>query len=238
MFPYIAPGTFSQGAGNQPIRGISWPVKRTPLWNNIRHKTTNGASLRIPLYANNPLWQFEFTSEVVLNTSNNPYYSSQAYTDLQILTAFWYEMKGSAGEFIFAPPNNVITGQALSNPDLGNNTEIVVTVGGVPTLPNAPNTFTAITESVQELNGATPQIFQNGILINPVNYTLNPPNSVSPYEGYVVHFGFTPTPPITANFTYYYHCIFSEDNLEFEDFMFNLTSLKSIKIEQIRVIQS
>lgn len=240
LFPIGSPT--SGITGGQPVRAAGWIVKRTPQFNTIVQQSPSGARVAVPLYPNNPLWEFEFTYEYIdgrpPSTNPNPYYPAVIpYSDLQILQAFYLWAKGRSNEFVFMPPDAVQTTVSLLNPDANNNVELTHLIGGVPNLPTAnPTTFFAtISESVQELNGGSLTVFANGVNAGGT-FTQQPANTISPYEGIVIAFGgSTPTPPITATFTYFYRVAFGDDSLSFEDFMFQLTRLGSLKLQQVRV---
>jgi len=199
--------------------------------------TPSGVRTTVPYYANNPLWAFEFTYEVILDNPNklNPLYQSIVPpTDLEILQAFWFQAKGAGNEFVYNDLG-ALTNQPLAAPDVNGYTEIRRLVGSYPTIPltGPPPTFNPVYESVQELNGGTLNVFANNVATS--NYTVLGANTISPYEGITIHWNATPANPITANFTPYYRCVFSEDTQEYEEFMYQLVQLGSLKIEQVRV---
>lgn len=213
-------------------RDVHWSVHKVQNWSTIVHKSISGGRLAVPLYPNNPLWSWEFTYEVLLDDSTRLSYTGSPYlntlyTDLQIIEAFYFAQKGAGGLFFYQPPDSTVTSQLLSDPDSNNNSEIVHTIGGYPT----SSGMQVVTESVQAMDTSSLVVTTGAGGV----YSLQNPGTTAPYEGYVLHWTALPTPPIHASFNYYYQCAFSEDNQDYEQFTYNLYTLKSIKFEQVRV---
>lgn len=215
------------------LRYVNWAVHKRMNWSNIVNRSTSGGRLSVPLWPNNPLWDFEWTYEVVLNDPAKLSFkgapnNNTLYTDLQILEAFYFMMKGTGNLFVYQPPDSVVVGQPLADPDANGNSELVHTIGAVPSSAG----LIVQNESVQELNGGTPTIHHTGGTVG----SILAPGTTSPYEGYVVHWSANPTPgTITADYTYFYRCGFSEDIQDYEQFAILLWQLQSLKFEQIRV---
>lgn len=95
----------SYAATGSPIRGISWPLKRTLVFNTLRHTSPSGATIAIPLYSYG-LWHFELTYSAIPNDplNRNPF-GGPSGTDVQILTAFWTQQMGPAFPFLFQQPD-------------------------------------------------------------------------------------------------------------------------------------
>lgn len=144
---------------------------------------------------------------------------------------------------------NAVGGQPLFSKDFNGNIEIVNSVGSFPIPATSPtpefNAFTA--EAVQLLDTTTLNIYGAGTNLNSL-YTLAPADTIQKadftaqaainpyYEGVVAQFGSNSIAngPITASFTYYYICRFSEDTQEYENFMTTLWNA-TVKIEQVRI---
>lgn len=211
------------------LRGSHWAIHQIPQWSTVIQRSVSGGSLQIPLWPNNPLWEWEWTYDAVINRKisftgapNN----NTLYTDLQIIQAFYNSLKGRGVQFLYQPSDSVVVNQLISPPDANNNSELVHTVGGVPTGAG----MTAWNESVQELNGGTVTQTAGG-----GSFSLLGPGTTAPYEGYVLHWTGSPTPPITVSFTYYYRVMFSEDTQDYEQFSYDLWTLQSLKFEQVRI---
>jgi hypothetical protein len=218
-------------AAGPKARGLGWSVIRTPQFSTIINESASGRRIRLPLWKN-PLWTFQFTYGYMWDDPAN-IGSGNTYTDFQTLVGFFLQMQGQGQDFAYQPADSVVTGQVLGSLDANNNTELVHTIGG-------------FSESVVELNGGTPAIYANGVLQTAgTNYNMLGPATTAPYDGWVVNWLVIPTPPLTANYTYFYRCQFDEgvtggnssggDYLDFENFMFNLFQLKKMTIRQVRL---
>lgn len=212
-------------------RDIHWAVHKVQQWSTIVQKSTSGGRIAIPLWPNNPLWGWEWTYDVILDDLTRLSYAgapnnNTLYSDINMMQAFYFANKGGGVEFAYQPPDSVVVNQLIAPPDANNNSELIHTIGGVP---NGAG-MTAITESVQELNGGSVTQTSGGGA-----FTLQPPATIAPYEGYVLHWTSAPTPPIHVNFTYYYRVAFSEDTQDYEQFTYNLWMLKSLKFDQVRI---
>lgn len=211
------------------LRGSRWAVHKVPQWSNIVQRSVSGGALLIPLWPNNPLWQWEWTYEAVidkvLSYTGSPN-NNTLYTDLQMIEAFYFAQKGRGQVFAYQPPDSAVVNQLIAPPDANNNSELVYTVGGIP---NGAG-MTVVNESVQELNGGSITQTAGGGA-----YTLLSPNTTAPYEGWVLHWTSPPTPPIKFSFTRFYRVMFTEDTQDYEQFTYNLWTLKSLKFEQVRV---
>lgn len=136
----------------------------------------------------------------------------------------------------------LILGQVLGTPDANNNVELVNTLGAYPTISGQVynNASTLSNESVQLIDTSTLAVYDStGATLG---FTLfaptstNPPLLYAPYPGYVIHFSSTPTNlPLSAKFSLYYQCRFTEDLQEFENFSAMLWLASSVKFEQVRV---
>jgi hypothetical protein len=125
-----------------------------------------------------------------------------------------------------------VGGQPLLAADANNNVELTNTIGSYPTTISATPTTTLVGESVQLIDTSTLTVYANG---SSVSYTLNQPDTIPPYQGYVMSFSSAPATPITATFTYYYLCRFAQDMQEWENFLTMLWAAKSVKFDQMRI---
>lgn len=218
--PISAPGTA------QPVRGLGWSVKQTDQWATIVQKSTNRRRFALSL-DDNPLWLWEFTWEFIsdgfagllptVQAANSP------YTDLSILMGFRQKMRGAFGEFLYVPNDSVQVGAALGNPDANGYVAISRDMGGFK-------------EAIQYLpSGTVTNVKKNG---SSAGFSIHAPNTVSGYSGYSINSNGTAwltSDTIACDFTYNYLCAFTEDTQEYENWMFNLWVLQSLKFEQVRI---
>lgn len=117
------------------VRGITWSLKRTEQWKNLRQQSSTGRAVKIPQY-NNPLYQWELKWNYVNNgwpgAIQPTQLSNTPFTDFQVLRSLYFQAKGAGNEFYYQTPDSVVTGQPIAAPDTNNNSEVVRTVGGYP----------------------------------------------------------------------------------------------------------
>lgn len=133
-----------------------------------------------------------------------------------------------------ADSGTAVGGQPLSALDASGNVEIVNTIGAYPNTLVASPVINSVVESVQLVDTSTIIIYGNGTNVTG-SATFAAADSIAPYQGVVAQFGLTSVAtPITASFSYYYLCRFSEDTQEFENFMAMLWKA-TVKIDQVRM---
>lgn len=217
------------------LRYYNWANSQKMQWNTAQQKSPSGVRYALSLMPNNPLWAFEWVYDVLKNkkgTTDLPYYPTNAlYTDLQAIMGIYGVSKGPGLEFVYQPPDGVNVNVLIATPDANNNSELRSLVGGALN-PNG-TVFAPFYEAVQELNGGGVTITANGSPYT--TFSLLGANSIAGYEGIVIHFNTTPTPPVLASFTKFYRCTFDEDEQDYEQFAYNLYELKSVKFSSVRV---
>lgn len=135
----------------------------------------------------------------------------------------------------FAPDSGTAFCGQLLTVDSNNNAELTHTYGAWPTIPltGTPPMSALITESVQVIDSTSLIIKANGG--SPPSSTLQPADSVAPYQGIVLEFSSTPTAPVVASFDWWYICRFAEDTVEWENFQAMLWSQSKFSFEQDRI---
>lgn len=207
-------------------RGLTWSVIQRPVFSTLENETASGRVYRTPLWKN-PRYEFEFTWGYLkgydVQAGNAP------WNDFEIWRGWFLSVGGKGMDFVYAPEDSVQTAaggiQALAAPDANNYTELTINRGGL------------FFESIQELNGGTPQIYVSAALkTQGTDYNLLAPASVAGYDGYVIQWLVAPgASPITANYTYFYRCQVASDTVDLEEFMFQLYEMKKIVFRQVRV---
>lgn len=170
--------------------GLSYPVKRTPVWSTIQQQSLSGSTPRYPLWSY-PRWKYELTFEVLRQ--------SGAFTELTDMAGFYNALRGSAGVFAFPDPSD----GAVTAQNFGTGT-------GAATAFQLVRSFGGFTEPVFAPSG-TPQIFVNGVLKTvTTDYTISATGLVT----------FTTAPgnalPITWTGTFNWLCQFDDDGIELQ----------------------
>jgi hypothetical protein len=199
--------------GLQPsLPGLGWPVHRRPTFDTIIAPHSSGSEVRAALWAN-ALWEFELTYDALSGDSVN--YPGAGSLSYQTLLGFYLARGGQSGTFLFLDPDfNTATNQAIA-------------VGDGATL-------------------AFPFIRSIGGVIEPVSFVTNvnsvtldgaPATGWAPLAPAMLTFAAPPANGalIAATFNYAFTCRFLEDSIDFEEFMLNLWSMKSLKFRQVRL---
>ena len=145
------------------------------------------------------------------------------YDELRTLLGFFMLCQGAFGTFLFVDPSDwKVAGQAIG---IGNASTAVFQLqrtmgatmsgGGFLEPITAPNVVSAI--------------YLNGITQDPTSYSIDSATGLVTFE----------TAPrsglsITADFTYYFRCRFTEDKYDFENLMFRLWQLKKLTFISVR----
>jgi len=201
------------------LPGLGWSVAKAPQFATRTQKAISGRELRVvdQLY---PIWTFTLTYQILRDEHDTRAGSGIGlgigYDELRTLAGFFLQQQGSFGAFLFNDPtDDSVTAQYLATGD-GSTTvfQLYRTFGGFTEPIVAPNVVNAI--------------YFNGVLQSSSGY------SVAPTTGLVT---FEIAPPsgqtITADFTYYFLVRFADDTAEFENFMYQLWSLKQIKLQSV-----
>jgi uncharacterized protein (TIGR02217 family) len=184
------------------LPGLSWPVKRTPIWRSTGRQTATlrewrQTSMTYPRYR----WtlQYEFLR------------GAAAYAEFQSLMGFFNARKGGYDTFLFTDPtDSSVTSQAFGTGD-GSTTafQLVRSMGGTA-------------EPVFAVNGP-PSIYKAGALQSS-GYTISSgvvTFSTAPASGQA----------LTWSGSYYWRVRFDADELEAEQFAANFWKTGQVKLK-------
>jgi uncharacterized protein (TIGR02217 family) len=198
------------------VRGLTWPVIRTPEFSNLYQRAASGKEIRLALYQY-PLRHWEL-SYGYLKDNPNDLSPGASDTDLAIIQSFYEGQQGGFSSFLFDDPtDDLVQGQLIGTGD-GTTTQFQLSrTKGSITIP-IQNPFTL----------PPPVIYLNGVVQStPSQYSIGTTGIVTfvtaPGAGVLV----------TADFNYYWQVRFEEDKWDFEQFMFQLYRLKSVKFVQV-----
>lgn len=176
--------------------GLGFDVVRTPLWDTSVQTALSGKETRIARQTY-PRWQWELTYNVLR--------SAAAYNELQQLAGFFNARQGMFDTFLYRDADdNSVAAQSIGQGD-GTSTafQLVRSFGGFLEPVLAPNVVSAVyVNGVLQSSGWT---VSNWGVASPgvISFTGAPANGTS----------------ITADFTYYFPCRMSEDNVSFSLFI-------------------
>lgn len=199
------------------LPGLSWSVTKAPHFATRVQKAISGRELRV-LDQPYPIWTWTLTYSLLRDDhdarqANGP---GAGYDELRTLAGFFLQQQGGFQPFLFDDPtDDAVTGQPIATGDASTTVfQLVRGFGGFTEPVTAPNTVTAI--------------YFNGVAQAPAGYR------VDAATGLVT---FAAPPPlgeaITADFTYYFRVRFTGDAMEFENFMYQLWSLKQVRLESV-----
>lgn len=173
------------------LPGLTWPIKRTPLWNTTTRSTPSGRTWRRShmLYPRYRIGlQYAFLR------------SSAAYTEYETLFGFFNARSGAGDTFLLLDKDDKTVTAQTFGVGTGSATQwqLVRTLGG-------------FVEPVYDLVAA-PQIYRNGVLATS-GYTVSASGLVT--------FGTPPGAGVVLTWSgsYYWRCTFEADELPLEKFM-------------------
>ena len=197
------------------LAGQGWSVHKSPIFSTIVAPHVSGREVRNALYQN-PLWQFELTFDGLTSSNSGAFAAGLGANSLQSLMGLFLQCQGQFGTFLYTDPSD--------------NT---VTAGGIATGDGVTTTFTfarALGGFVEPVGWVTSvsNVYENGVPVPGVGWSVAAPNSlvfgVPPGSGVLV----------SADFSYAFQCRFDDDTADFEQFMANLWTLKSLKFRSVR----
>ncbi len=197
------------------LPGLAWSVTKAPRFATRIQKAISGRELRV-LDQPYPIWSWTLTYSLLRDKwdTRGAGGLGAGYDELRTLAGFFLEQQGAFQPFLFDDPtDDTIAGQPIGTGDSSTSVfQLVRSMGGFTEPITAPNTVSAI--------------YLNGVRQNPASYAVDAATGLVTFA----------TPPtagqlITADFTYWFRVRFADDTAEFENFMYQLWSLKQIKLE-------
>lgn len=188
------------------LPGLKWGVVKTPMWSTKVQKSASGRELRAAYYSY-PDWKFSLSYEVL---------RSGLMSELEEFVGFFNARQGSFDSFLYQDPDDkAVTVQRFGMGD------------GVTTQFQLVRNYGGYVEPVFA-TGGTPLVFVNGVLKSPIShYMLS--------DGLVT---FSTAPAVGAALTwtgdFYYRVRFMQDSADFEQFLYQLWSLKKIEFKSFK----
>ena len=179
------------------LDGIVWPVVKRPQFSTQVAEHTSGHEVRVAFWEY-PRYEFELSFEWLSQKNGR--------TDYETLIGFFLQRKGSFEAFLFD--------------DIKDNTATLVElpqVGGTGLQYYLVRNLGGFVEPVGQLKTGTLQVFVDGVLVPDTEYVINMPNKIT--------FDSEPTGVVTATFSYYFVCRFTQDAQDYQEFMSNLWEL-------------
>jgi len=198
------------------LAGLSWSRHKKPGFATRVAQHASGREVRVALFEY-PLYEFEAVySGLTSYASPAGGAAGLGAASLQSLMGFFLKLQGQFGTFLYTDPDdNTVSGQVFATGD-GSTTSFTMMralggflepVGWVTTIAN---------------------VYHNGTAFAGSAYSLTTPNTLV--------FGSAPASGVTlsADFSYAFNCRFTDDQMDFEEFMSNLWRLESMKFRSVK----
>jgi uncharacterized protein (TIGR02217 family) len=199
------------------LPGQGWSVIKTPSFAVRKQTSVSGRELRL-LDQVYPIWTWTLTFEFLRdkNDTRGGLALGAGFDELRSAAGLYLACQGSFGTFLFDDPTDNATANQLIGTGNGSTTDfqLVRTFGAFVEPVYAPHVVSAI--------------YDNGVIVNPVNYTVSTTTGIVTFTSAPAN-----THVITGNFTYYFRCRFSDDRVDFENFLYQLWTLKQLKFQSV-----
>lgn len=199
------------------LAGLGFDVDRSPEWSTNLNRSASGKKTSIRFWSS-PLYQYDITYEFL--RSGAIYTGDTANTEFQDLMGFFNSQHGRADPWLYDDPDDdSVTGQLLGTGTGSLATfQMVRTLGGFTEPILAPNVITAI--------------YVDGVSISSSFWSVSAYGTATPG---ILTFtaGHEPAAGklVTADFSWYWPCRFTEDILNFNKFMRRLWAVKKVSFE-------
>jgi hypothetical protein len=235
------------------LPGLVLPVLKSAEFDTLVSTAPNKYDVRLPQTIN-PLWSWELVYDFLRDAPTAAF----SVGELRALLDFFLAMQGQANSFLYLDPDDHFVGPAM--------------VGGAPNAPlaqlqivtdGAGNYYSPLQrtfgglfyEDITDLNtsstGSALGVWVNGVQVGATGYsgptyTLAGPGLAvagASYAGLYLAWSAAPTPPVTAQFSFYFRCRFESDSQDMEKFAKNFWTIGgsesskgkgSVRIQQTR----
>lgn len=188
--------------------GLGWDVQRTAVWDTIRKRSLSGKETRIS-YATYPQWEWALRFDFL----------RYSLDEVQTLAGFFNARRGAFDSFLFTDADdNSVTGQVLGDGDGATTAFQLVRPWGSFVEPIwAPNSIGAV--------------YVDAVLNE--DWTIAGWGTETPG---LLTFDTAPADgaEITADFTYYWPCSFTDDRLDTAKFMHDLASASGVRFRSLK----
>lgn len=191
----------SSGLTFPVLPGLAWSVLKTPQWSTRIQTSVNGKELTAANWSK-PKWKFQLTYEFL---------RADSLAELQSLVGFFMLMKGAFDDFFYVDPtdHNVVDYQFATGNGSATSFQLTRPIG---------------TWQDSVLVNGTPTIKVAGTPVTPASVTPG-------INSTTIVFGSAPANAAAITWTgnYYFRCRFLQDEAEFENFLYQLWTLKKIE---------
>ena len=211
------------------LAGQGWSVHKKPSFSTLVASHVSGREVRKANYQN-PIWEFELVFDG-LDSSASGAYGGLGAASLQNLMGLFLSLGGQVGAFVYYDPTDfAVSNQAFGVGD-GTTTsfQLVRSLGGFAESIVAPVTSvtTLSFPGGVSVGASAPAITAAGVAVSSSAYSI---------ANGVVTFTSAPASGAALAWSGYFGflCRFSDDRLDFEQFMSNLWRVDSLKFRSVR----
>ena len=192
------------------LPGQGWSVHKRPTFSTLVASHVSGREVRDALYQY-PLWEFELTFDALASDTG----AGLGAQSLQSLMGLFLQCQGQVGTFLYTDPtDNAAVAQAFAVADgVTTGFTFARALGGFLEPVGWVTAVTSVT-----LNGASQASGWSVAAPNVLTF------AAAPGAGVIV----------AASFAYAFQCRFLDDTEDFEQFMQNLWTVKSLKFRSVR----
>ena len=192
------------------LPGLTWSVTKSPIFQTRVQRAASGRELRALDYPY-PLWQFTLSFAFL---RDNP---EAGLDELRTLLGFYLTSQGAHSTFLFKDPSDQSTAdQFLGIGDFSRYIfQLQRTIGS--SLPGGGFAEPIVAPNIVDA------VYFDGTIQNTTSYSVDPSTGlvsfvIPPATGLV----------ITADFSFWFRCRFTDDSYQFENFMYRLWQLKKL----------
>lgn len=215
--------------------GVSWSYRKTPKFQTTVQTPRSGRGQVRYTAQVSPIWEWELTWNYLKEAGITSGRGLTTANDFSWLQDFYLSQQGAFGAFVFDPSQYNFERLSVTGDTTQLNNGFFATGDGSTTVFNLWRSSTLASgiisrlEMIQNVSLLT-GIYSNGTLVSPSAYTLtNFPATVTftsaPASGTVLSWA--------GSFNYLAH--FADDSIDVEEFMYQLWSLKSLKLELVQL---
>ena len=198
------------------LRGLQYPIYKTPTWNTIKSRTATGLPTYLQMYTY-PWYSFKLSFSYLGDTNSES-------DDIHTLVGFYNRVGGAGQSFLFADPlfeDNFVSNQTFGTGD-GSSTKFQLTrVYGEFAEPVFGLAMTPII--TKTVNGVTTTLTVNTDFTWDTNATIT--FTTAPVNGAILKW--------TGE--WYYRCHFKEDTAEFQQLFYQGWGLDTLELESIKL---
>lgn len=195
------------------LKGQSWPIKRTQIWQTRQQESVSGRQLSFSDWSF-PRWQWDLTFSFLRG-----YQPTQ--TELLTLQAFFNSRAGRSDSFLYTDNYDYYsTGSTIATGDSTlRNFQLTRTIG--------------IAEPIYAPTSVN-SVYLGTSLVTSTQYTWNAWGTTSP--GYLLFSTKIPTStqPIIVDFAYAWPCTFNDDRMTYEQFVKYIWENKTVSFTSLK----